>query len=207
MHDKYPQVPPQSQQDHQQSILVACQRWINEVVIHHHFCPFASNVVKEKRINYLICNDIEQVNTVVEQACQQLQQQIEISTTLVIVPDAAIDFDYYLDLLDEVQYQVIQPKYEGTFQLASFHPLYCFADSQPNDAANYTNRSPYPMIHILREDELTQAITNHPDPHSIPERNIQVARSKGLAYMQALLNNIILDPAVGCEFKDRKKVQ
>jgi hypothetical protein len=71
--------------------------------------------------------------------------------------------------------------------VASFHPNYLFADSGPDDAANYTNRSPYPMLHLLREESLEKALENHPNPDAIPERNVKFAREKGLAYMQVLL--------------------
>jgi hypothetical protein len=78
--------------------------------------------------------------------------------------------------------------YEGIYQVASFHPAYLFAGSSMNDAANYTNRSPYPMLHILREESVSRAIESYPDTHKISEKNTAFARGKGLAYMQSLRN-------------------
>lgn len=77
-------------------------------------------------------------------------------------------------------------KYEGIYQVASFHPEYVFADSPMDDPANYTNRSPYPMLHILREASIAKAISHYTSPEKIPERNVHFAREKGLAFMKAL---------------------
>ncbi len=79
-----------------------------------------------------------------------------------------------------------QKGYEGIYQVASFHPLYLFEGSVENDPANYTNRSVYPMLHLLREESIDKALENYKDPESIPERNILFAREKGLAYMKTL---------------------
>ncbi|HEV7782749.1 MAG TPA: DUF1415 family protein, partial [Chitinophagaceae bacterium] len=79
-----------------------------------------------------------------------------------------------------------QNGYEGIYQLASFHPLYLFANSSPTDAANYTNRSVYPMLHLLREESIDKALAHYSDPENIPERNINFAHEKGLTYMKML---------------------
>ena len=76
--------------------------------------------------------------------------------------------------------------YEGVYQLASFHPLYRFAGSKADDAANYTNRSVYPMLHLLREASIEKALQHYADPEQIPENNIRFARGKGVLYMKAL---------------------
>jgi hypothetical protein len=81
--------------------------------------------------------------------------------------------------------------YEGIYQLASFHPQYLFADSDENDPSNYTNRSPYPMLHILREASLEKVLESYPNPENIPERNIELTRSLGLETMQKLLAECI----------------
>ena len=82
---------------------------------------------------------------------------------------------------------LIEQGYEGVYQLASFHPDYCFDGAKRNDAANYTNRSPYPMLHLLRETSLEQAIRSYPHPENIPQRNIELTQELGLAKMQVLL--------------------
>ena len=86
---------------------------------------------------------------------------------------------------------LIEQDYEGIYQLASFHPEYCFAGEDETDAANYTNRSPYPMLHLIREASLEKALQNYPDAELIPERNIALARSKGLAEMKHLLERCL----------------
>ena len=90
-----------------------------------------------------------------------------------------------MDIADQL---LTQHGYDGTYQLASFHPEYCFAGSDDNDAANYTNRSPFPMLHLLREDSLEMALENYPDPEQIPNRNVEKARTLGLDIMKAKLD-------------------
>ncbi|MEI2747252.1 MAG: DUF1415 family protein [Ferruginibacter sp.] len=81
--------------------------------------------------------------------------------------------------------------YEGIFQLASFHPDYRFAGSKADDAANYTNRSPYPILHLLKEESIEKALEKFPDPEKIPDKNIAFAREKGLEYMKNLLKSCL----------------
>jgi hypothetical protein len=81
---------------------------------------------------------------------------------------------------------LVDEGYDGIYQLASFHPNYCFEGSSDTDPANYTNRSPYPMIHIIREESVSKVLSNYPDADNIPIRNIEFARQKGLQYMHAL---------------------
>lgn len=86
----------------------------------------------------------------------------------------------YLDFVDLAEQLILQEGFEGVFQLASFHPDYFFADSEMDDVANYTNRSPYPMLHILREESLDKAIDTYGDTSAIPENNIRCLRGLGL---------------------------
>jgi hypothetical protein len=104
---------------------------------------------------------------------------------LIILPEHFDDFEQYLDIIDLCEQLLIMENLEGVFQVASFHPQYLFAGSDENDASNYTNRSPFPMIHILREDSLTTAIDKHVDVDSIPENNIKNAQNLGIAYFKA----------------------
>jgi uncharacterized protein len=96
------------------------------------------------------------------------------------------DFEDYLDLVEVAEALSSEQDYDGIYQVASFHPDYCFADAVSDDPANFTNRSIYPMLHILREDSISNAVDNFPDPDGIPERNIAFAQQKGLQYMQLL---------------------
>jgi hypothetical protein len=109
-----------------------------------------------------------------------------IETTLLILPNDFESFTDYLSLVAMAEKQLRKHRFEGIYQVASFHPEYCFAGEAPDDASNYTNRSPYPMLHLLREESIEKALTNFPDPESIPERNIRFAREKGTLAMKML---------------------
>jgi hypothetical protein len=102
-----------------------------------------------------------------------------VETTLLVLTEGLEDFDDYLDLLEIAEALLADRGYEGTFQLASFHPDYVFADAEPDDPANFTNRSPYPMWHLLREAGLERALEHHPDPEGIPARNVEAMRELG----------------------------
>ncbi len=116
-----------------------------------------------------------------------LDRTAGIETTLLIFPNHFADFEDFLDLLALAEDLSAEQGYEGIYQIASFHPEYCFAGAGDKDPANYTNRSPYPMLHLLREESITKAVDHYIDPEGIPERNIAFAQEKGLKYMQLLL--------------------
>ena len=99
---------------------------------------------------------------------------------MVLFPKFLDDFFDYLDFIDEAEAILFEKGYEGVYQLASFHPDYCFADGASNDVTNYTNRSPYPMIHILREASLEKAISYYGNTEDIPENNKRCLRKLGL---------------------------
>ena len=162
--------------------------WINNVVIGCNFCPFAAKAMLQKRIRYTILREPtdEIVLTTLAFELQFLEDNAEVETTLIILPEHFEDFETYLDLVDLSEELLVTLSYEGVYQLASFHPKYLFAESYEEDPANYTNRSIYPMIHILREDSVTRAIETHPDAGGIPQRNVDFANRKGLPYMKML---------------------
>lgn len=108
-------------------------------------------------------------------------------TLLLILPNGFSSFATYLKLVASAEALLKKTGYEGVYQLATFHPGYLFAGSKPGDAANYTNRSPYPVLQILRERSVSRAVDSYPDTAKIPERNVVFARQKGLAFMKALL--------------------
>jgi uncharacterized protein len=164
------------------------KKWITTVVVGCNFCPFAAREVKRNSIHYQVetSTDLKGCLKAFLQECIRLDNEDAIETTLLIFPNAFATFDAYLDLLSLAERVLKKKGYEGIYQVASFHPLYRFADSQDNDAANYTNRSIYPMLHLLREEKIEQALQHYPDPEQIPERNIQFAREKGQTYMKIL---------------------
>ena len=91
------------------------------------------------------------------------------------------------DILDLLAYNLEKEGYEGVYQIASFHPQYLYAGSTEIDPSNYTNRSPYPMLHFLREESVSRAVDTHPNIDDVPEQNIAFTQEKGLRYMKELL--------------------
>jgi uncharacterized protein len=125
------------------------------------------------------------------QEVTRLDNDESIETSFLIFTDAVKSFNHYLDMVSVAEKLLKQYKYDGIYQLASFHPQYKFAGVPENDAANYTNRSPYPMLHLLRESSIDKALEHFNDPESIPDRNINFAREKGMAYMKMLRDGCI----------------
>ena len=163
--------------------------WVESVVIGLNFCPFARRALESGRIHFQVGHDVDiehALHSVVEE-CQRLDTCPEIETTLLIFARSCEEFDDYLELLDMANSLLASLGYDGTYQLASFHPDYCFAGETPENAANYTNRSPYPMLHLLRESSISKALEMHPNPEVIPERNINIARESGVEQMKSML--------------------
>lgn len=157
------------------------------------FCPFAAKEIKQNSVHYEIAYAGSAIT--VRQAflneCIRLDKDSSIGTTLLIFPDAFASFADYLDLVKLAEEVIRRKGYEGVYQVAGFHPLYQFADTPQDDAANYTNRSIYPMLHLLREDSIHKAILNFPNPENIPARNIDFARQKGEVYMKMLRDSCL----------------
>lgn len=164
--------------------------WLRTVVIGLNFCPFAGRVFDNDTIHYRVAgkSDFGEALEALYQELLYLDENAEMETSLVIFAEDFADFDDYLDLLAMGEALLQQHGYEGVYQLASFHPDYVFANSDADDAANYTNRSPFPMLHLIRETGLEKALQNYPDPDQIPERNMREARKLGTVQMQALLD-------------------
>jgi uncharacterized protein len=164
------------------------QNWIKSVVIGCNFCPFAAKALLKESIRYVILDseNIEKIMASLTSELQFLDENDSIETTFIIFPNHFQDFEQYLDLVELAEDLNAEEEYEGIYQVASFHPDYCFAGADADDAANYTNRSVYPMLHLLREESITKALEHYKDPEGIPERNIAFSQEKGLKYMQML---------------------
>jgi hypothetical protein len=169
--------------------------WVKEVVIGLNLCPFARIPFEAGSIRYRVCvardADGSYTALLAEMAdfVQQSPEQVE--TGLFIVPRGLEDFGEYLDVLEDAQAALEEAALDDLLQLASFHPDYCFEGLEADDPANYTNRSPYPMFHLIRQDGLAAALENWPYPESIPERNEALLRDMGAPAMQRLLENCI----------------
>ncbi|MCK5902240.1 MAG: DUF1415 domain-containing protein [Cocleimonas sp.] len=168
------------------------KQWLEQVVIRHNFCPFAKKEWLNHRIRYQTC-PTEKTEAALEALAKEwhyLDTHPEMTTTLLIFTQGFHCFDDYLNLVDIANALLEAQDYEGVYQLASFHPDYCFAETDPNDPANYTNRSPYPILHLLREKDLEKAIAMHPNSEGIPDRNIAYAQKIGLKTWQATLKSL-----------------
>lgn len=159
------------------------REWVETMVVGLNLCPFASPVVRKNTLRYAVCSDIgeEALSEAFLNELDLIQSadEEEIATTLLVMPNAVKDFYDYLDLLDHFERLLKQSGLSGIFQLASFHPQYLFGGVDPNDLSHWTNRSPYPMIHIIREGQMSRVLTSYKDPDEIPERNIQLMHELG----------------------------
>ncbi|MBT0585757.1 DUF1415 domain-containing protein [Alteromonas oceanisediminis] len=180
------------------------QIWLKNTVIGENFCPFAKREVERDTIRYAVEHSVDVADQAarVLSECRWLDDNPAIQTTLVIFtppfasghkPYDIHQFDHFLALYDECVWHMKRQDYEGVYQLATFHPNYVFAHEPPESASHYTNRSPFPTLHILREDSLERAISSYKQPERIPENNIIRAEALGVQYFQDLLAKTMLD--------------
>ncbi len=155
--------------------------WLRSVVIGLNLCPFAKQELINQRIR-LTCSESRSPATLLDQLRDELDfldHHPEIETTLLIHPGTLNNFDHYNQFLDRVDQLIESHQWLGIYQVASFHPHYRFAETGEEDAENYTNRSPYPMLHLLREASLQRAIESYGDTSGIPTRNIKLMNRLG----------------------------
>ena len=172
-----------------ETIIEQTKKWITDVVVGLNFCPFAARELRRNSIAYDVIRSASSTTVLVAlaTAMKEMNASPEIETRFLLLPQGFGRFSAYLKLVSSTTQLIKSSGYEGVYQVASFHPQYFFAGSRPTDAANYTNRSPHPMLQILREESVSRAVASYPDTHKIPERNTAFAREKGLTAMQALL--------------------
>ncbi len=177
-----------SDQLDKEAIIQQTERWIKSFIIHYNICPFAEKVVIEKKIEYKVIPDSD-VATCLEALIDEiirLDSSTEIETTLLIFPEVATEFDDYLEFLDIANQLIEDQGLDDDFQIASFHPGYCFHGEAKNDAANFTNRSPWPMLHIIRQSSIEKALQFYKNPELIPEHNIKLTRDLGYELLSQL---------------------
>lgn len=146
------------------------------MVIGLNLCPFARKPQRAGSIRYAVstATDDETLMAELLHECQLLDElpAAELETTLLMVPLHLKKFDDFNHFLNLADWLLERHDYTGVYQLATFHPNYQFADTEPEDAENLTNRAPYPILHLLREDSMTKVLANYPNPEAIPENNI-----------------------------------
>jgi hypothetical protein len=172
-------------------VVAATRHWLTEAVIGLNLCPFAKAVHVKGQIRYAASDavDMPAVLTDLEAELQTLiaTDPQAIDTTLLILPRALGDFADFNDCLFFADRLIKQLRLEGIVQIASFHPAYQFEGSEPDDIENYTNRAPYPILHLLREDSIERAVQAVPDAEDIYERNQATLRRIGLAGWNAVM--------------------
>ncbi len=171
--------------------LAATRAWVERLVIGLNLCPFAAGPTRKGLIRYCVSRASDP-----EALAAELRDEIlrldatdphALSTTLLIAPYTLADFLDYNDFLDVADALLEALGVDGRIQIASFHPDYRFADAPADDVSHYTNRSPWPILHLLREDEIERAVASHPDIAAIPAANIGRMRALGEAQLRALL--------------------
>ena len=171
-------------------IIATTRKWLERAVIGLNLCPFAKSVHVKGQVRYLVSaaqteeallDDLERELDFLRHAAPE-----EVETTLLITPEVLTDFDDFANFLDLVEVVLRTNGLVGVLQVASFHPDYVFADAEPDDVANHTNRAPYPTLHLLREASLARATAAFPDAADIYERNIETLRQLGLEGLRAL---------------------
>ncbi|TOF41251.1 hypothetical protein CGJ21_08700 [Vibrio parahaemolyticus] len=151
-------------------------QWLNDVVIGLNLCPFAAKPQRNKQIKIFV-SEATQEEALLEDILLQLielstTEPEKLETTLVVVPNMLQDFWDYNFCIDWVEGLIKQQDWEGIFRVATFHPDYCFGGAAPEDDENLTNRSPYPIFHLIREESMEKVLKHYPDPESIPDTNI-----------------------------------
>lgn len=163
--------------------------WVKKVIVKYNLCPFARKEVERGSVRYLVVEEtkIKMVLKALIAECQYLDAHSEAETTLFILPRGFEGFYAFLDVVDRANDALIEHNYEGIYQLATFHPDYCFDEAPEEAAANFTNRAPYPTLHIIREASMELALASYTDPETIPERNIDFCERKGSDFFIKLL--------------------
>nr|WP_315395671.1 DUF1415 domain-containing protein [uncultured Duganella sp.] len=157
--------------------------WLEKAVIGLNLCPFAKAVHVKGQVRYVV-SDADTPEQLLEKLMEELQYLADadperVDTTLLIHPRVLGDFEDYNEFLDVADAALEDLRLDGELQVASFHPQYQFADTHPNDIENYTNRAPYPTLHLLREDSVERAVEAFPEASEIFEKNIATLRALG----------------------------
>jgi hypothetical protein len=173
------------------NVIALTRAWIERAVIGLNLCPFAKAPYVKERIRYCVSH-ASSARDLLQDLRVELQRLVdspvdELETTLLIHPQCLIDFLDFNDFLGDVDTTLRKLGLEGTIQVASFHPQYQFADSGPDDLSNATNQSPFPMLHLLREDSIDRAVETMPNPERIYTANIESLERLGARGWQDLL--------------------
>jgi len=178
-------------------IVAVVRNWVDRFVVGMNLCPFANTELTGNRVRFTVsaANSEDLLLAELQAELELLNSNRCIETTLLIHPEVLREFDAYNQFLNYAEALIKQMALEGIYQIASFHPDYRFEGSDPAAAENYTNRSPYPMLHLLREESLERAISGYPDVEQIPRRNIELMRGLGETKLLKIRRACLLESA------------
>lgn len=166
-----------------QRIIDETRQWVERAVIGLNLCPFAKAVQVKNQVRYVVSDAIDDEGALTDLETELLliseTDAEQVDTTLLILPDALADFYEFNEFEDYTERLLKRMRLVGDFQVATFHPQFQFADTEPDDIENCTNRSPYPILHILREDSIDRAVEAFADASEIYEKNIATLQRLG----------------------------
>ena len=173
-----------------EEVVAATREWIEKAVIGLNLCPFAKSVYVKNQVR-IVVSDARHIDAFLEDLDRELDYLAEVDpeetdTTLLIHPTLFPDFLDFNDVHQIADEAVAEHELEGVIQIASFHPEYQFEGTEPDDITNYTNRAPFPTLHLIREDSLDKAVEAFPEAETIYERNIETMKKLGIAGWLAL---------------------
>ena len=176
------------------AVINAMRMWLENVVIGLNLCPFAKAVYVKNQIRFVV-SDACNSDVLLEELERELQflaqaDPAQTDTTLLIHPNVLTDFLDYNDFLDVCDSVVDELELDGVLQVASFHPQYQFADTEIDDVGNFTNRSPFPTLHLLREESITHAVETFPDVEGIYQKNVATLRKLGATGIKKLIGKL-----------------
>ncbi len=173
----------QGSHDSAEQVIAATRTWLHKAVIGLQLCPFAPEPYLQDRVRYCVSEQRSRADLLddLSRELRALQDAdpLQCETTLLIHPRMLTDFGHYNDFLGDCEDAVERWGFQGELQVASFHPLYQFAGTGPDDIENYSNRSPYPMLHLLREASIARAVASFDGIDDIGARNIETLRRLG----------------------------
>jgi len=177
------------------AVIAATRAWLTRIVIGLELCPFAKPVHVKGQIRYFV-SSAEDPEALLSDLLSELRGLADadpaaVDTTLLILPRALPDFLAYNDFLSVAEFALEDMGLAGHLQIASFHPDYLYAGNAADDLANYVTRSPYPMLHLLREASVDRAVAVCPDAKLIVNKNIETLRSLGLDGWRRLMANVL----------------
>lgn len=172
-----------------QQVEASVRKWVDTFVVGMNLCPFAKRELVKQRVRFTVteASTEDELLQALQAELELLDEDASIETTLLIHPAVLGDFLDYNQFLDVADALLLHMELDGVYQVASFHPDYQFGGTAPWAAENYTNRSPYPILHLLREESLDRVLGDNPDADQIPQRNIDLMNSMGEEKLAALL--------------------